>query len=78
MFDEMKAVIGGEVETVHYKVDELISKIKNAPSPFASVLEQVALVVADGSSYNPNAIDGKKHGKPLSSFHEFCQSKLKQ
>jgi len=77
LHDEVKALFGEDAQTLHLKLDELEAKIKSQSNPFASILEQVMLIVVDGSSWNPNAIDGKKYGRPLSSFHDFCQNMKK-
>jgi len=69
LVDTLVAKLGGgaDIKKEVITLEEVEKKVKAG-----SVIDQLLLALVDGRAYNPNAIDGSKYGKKLSTFKEFA------
>jgi len=71
LVDTLVAKLGGgdDIKKEVITLEEVENKVKAG-----SVLDQLLLVFVGNRAYNPNAIDGSKYGKKLSTFKEFAST----
>jgi len=77
LFDITVEALGGEknVTTHHITHEELRKKIEAQPS--TSIPEQLLEFMVNGSGYEPDAVDGSKYGKVLSTPKQFITNFVK-
>jgi len=68
LFDELVAALGGKdkVKTKTITVADVQKQVDEG-----QIIQVLLLLIATGAAYDPNAIDGSKYGKKLSTVKEF-------